>query len=84
MENKNFKSKSGIDSWIYFNLLKGARNLKFFEAGANDGITDSITYAFEKEFGWQGYLVEPQDILFRQCVQNRNPQNRFFKCRNRC
>lgn len=43
-------------------------------------MTDSITYAFEKEFGWIGYLVEPQDVLFRKCVQNRNPQNRFFKC----
>lgn len=36
MNSENFKSKTGIDSWIYSNLLKGARNLKFFEAGAND------------------------------------------------
>jgi len=43
----------------------------FIEAGANDGISQSNTYLFEKYFGWTGLLVEPNPIKFNECINNR-------------
>lgn len=31
----------------------------FVEAGANDGVSQSNTYALERRFGWEGLLIEP-------------------------
>lgn len=43
----------------------------FFEAGANDGITQSNTRHFEENRGWRGILVEPIPQKFKECVKNR-------------
>ena len=43
----------------------------FIEAGANDGISQSNTFLYEKEFGWTGLLVEPNFIKCSQCKTNR-------------
>ena len=43
----------------------------FFEAGANDGTTQSNTRVFEESFGWSGILVEPILPRFAQCSLNR-------------
>jgi len=43
----------------------------FVEAGANDGVTQSNTYYFEKFRGWTGLLVEPEPALAAACRRNR-------------
>lgn len=49
----------------------------FVELGANDGLTQSNTYYFEKFKGWRGVLVEPVPSLFQECFQNR-PGSKVF------
>lgn len=43
----------------------------FIEAGANDGISQSNTFLYEKEYNWSGLLIEPNPIKFSQCRDNR-------------
>lgn len=42
----------------------------YIECGANDGITQSNTFAYE-QLGWSGLLVEPCPINYSKCVRNR-------------
>lgn len=51
----------------YLNFKHGT----FIECGANDGISQSNTYLYEKNFEWSGLLVEPNKTKFEQCVENR-------------
>lgn len=69
---------SKIDEWLDKNYFKGKRNGVFFEAGANDGIRDSISFYFEKYFSWRGILAEPILPLFQACRKNRAADNYFF------
>ena len=43
----------------------------FVEAGANDGITQSNTYYFERRRGWSGILIEPIPELANKCRRQR-------------
>lgn len=43
----------------------------FIEAGANDGVSQSNTLLYEKEYGWTGLLVEPNSSKYSQCKSNR-------------
>ena len=43
----------------------------FIEAGANDGISQSNTCLYEKEYGWNGLLIEPNLLKCLQCKNNR-------------
>lgn len=43
----------------------------FFEAGANDGVTQSNSLHFEESRGWRGILVEPIPQKFFDCTVNR-------------
>lgn len=43
----------------------------FVEAGANDGLTQSNTYYFERWRGWRGILIEGIPALAAQCRRNR-------------
>lgn len=51
----------------YLNFKNGF----FIEAGANDGISQSNTFLYEKEFGWNGLLIEPNPLKCLQCKNNR-------------
>lgn len=51
----------------YINFENGI----FIECGANDGITQSNTFYFEKNLGWKGLLVEPNYFLSEECKKNR-------------
>lgn len=51
----------------YLNFSNGI----FIEAGANDGISQSNTLLFEKEFGWNGLLIEPNTHMYNLCKLNR-------------
>ena len=43
----------------------------FVEAGANDGLTQSNTYYFERWRGWRGILIEGIPALAAKCRHNR-------------
>lgn len=47
----------------------------YVELGANDGITQSNTYYFEKERNWRGVLIEPAPHNFLKCVALRGANN---------
>jgi FkbM family methyltransferase len=51
----------------------------FIEAGANDGVSQSNTYYYEKRRGWGGLLVEPIPELAARCRQNR-PRAKVVNC----
>lgn len=51
--------------------ILGARGGFFVEAGANDGYTQSNTYAFEKMRDWSGILIEPIPELCARCRRER-------------
>jgi FkbM family methyltransferase len=51
----------------------------FFEAGANDGYTQSNTYWLERRRGWSGVLVEGIPELAEECRADR-PRSRTFQC----
>jgi len=40
-------------------LLSFKKNGVFVDIGANDGVTISNTWYFEKELGWDGIAIEP-------------------------
>jgi FkbM family methyltransferase len=44
----------------------------FVELGANDGIRQSNTYKLQKDYAWNGLLIEPSPLRFAECVKNRS------------
>ena len=50
----------------------------FIELGANDGITQSNTYLLEKNFGWNGLLIEAIPHKYFECKKQRSPDNQYF------
>jgi FkbM family methyltransferase len=67
---------NGLDKKIekYINFNNGF----FCELGANDGITQSNTFFFEKYRGWKGVLVEPIPDKYLLCRKNRSPKTKVF------
>jgi hypothetical protein len=61
-----------IEKYINFN------NGFFVELGANDGITQSNTYYFEKYRGWTGVLVEPAPNNYLLCKKNRSLKTKIY------
>lgn len=56
------------------------RNGFFVELGANDGISQSNTYHFEKYKNFSGLLIEPIPDKYQQCKKNRSERNFFANC----
>lgn len=50
----------------------------YIELGANDGISISNTYYFEKNKNWNGLLIEPILHKYLDCKKNRSKKNKFF------
>jgi hypothetical protein len=59
------------DLWIRECIFPGLHGGYFVEAGAGDGFWDSSCYILEREFGWRGLCVEPNDRLFAGLAKNR-------------
>lgn len=52
-------------------LLGHKNNGVFFDIGANDGVTISNSYYFEKHLGWSGVCAEPIPSIFEKLQENR-------------
>ncbi len=53
--------------------LLGQKKKGFFvDIGANDGVTISNSYYFEKELGWSGVAIEPMPAIFQKLEANRS------------
>ena len=59
------------DVWIRKCIFPGRRDGYFVEAGAGNGLRDSSCYILEREFGWRGLCVEPNDSLFAELTKSR-------------
>ncbi|MEW6578463.1 MAG: FkbM family methyltransferase [Chloroflexota bacterium] len=73
-------------SWLALNALDrkllpylSYRGGFFVELGANDGLSQSNTYYFERWLGWRGILIEPVPELYRRAARAR-PKARVFNC----
>jgi len=53
-------------------LFSKKRDGIFLDIGANDGISFSNTFFFEKERNWTGLCIEPHTDIFKKCVKSRN------------
>ena len=53
------------DRWAIEAVFPNLRGGYFVEAGACGGAQRSASYVLEREFGWNGICVEPEDSYFR-------------------
>jgi FkbM family methyltransferase len=67
-----YYSQYGQDQFLDTRVFRRKLNGFFVDIGANDGITYSNTYFFEKERKWGGICVEPHPNVFEKLKQNRN------------
>ena len=44
----------------------------FVELGANDGLNQSNSFLLQRDYGWDGILIEPSPSKYLECVQNRS------------
>lgn len=65
-----YHSQIGQDAWVQ-SVLGDKRDGYFVELGACDGVKLSNTLFFEKERGWTGICIEPNDTYFNQLKHNR-------------
>ena len=78
LKHKSLKYKSinnldkKIESYVNFN------NGYFVELGANDGISQSNSYYFEKYREWKGILIEPIPHNYLKCLKNRSKRTQVF------
>ena len=75
-KNSKYVSINNLDKKIecYLNFDNGY----FVELGANDGISQSNSYYFEKYRGWKGVLVEPIPHNYLKCLKNRSKNTQVF------
>lgn len=58
----------------YLNYYNGF----YVEIGANDGITQSNTFFFERKYNWKGILIEPSPNNYLLCNQYRGKKNKIY------
>lgn len=73
------QSQSGQDDWVLKFFESDPTNKIFVEFGAHDGTTNSNTFRLEKEFGWDGLLIEPIPSAFENLEKVRT-----CRCLNAC
>jgi FkbM family methyltransferase len=67
-----YESYSQICQDIFvLSVLDNKKNGFFVEIGAGDGINFSNTYLLEKNYGWNGILVEPSKTFYNKCIISR-------------
>lgn len=70
-----YYSQHGQDKFLVEKVFKKKRDGFFVDIGANDGITLSNTYVFEKELGWKGICIEPIPAVYEKLVKARTAIN---------
>lgn len=70
-----YYSQCGQDKFLNEKIFKGKKNGVFLDIGANDGISFSNSYYFEKELGWKGVCFEPLQSAFQKLQKNRVSNN---------
>lgn len=63
------------DEFLNKVVFKGKTDGVFVDIGANDGISFSNTYFFEKELKWTGVCFEPLESAFQKLQANRTSIN---------
>lgn len=66
----SYNSQIGQDKWVH-SVLGNKRDGYFIELGACDGVHYSNTLFFEKELGWNGICIEPNDNYIPSLQRNR-------------
>ena len=77
---KNSRSQYGQDIFVIYmykfhlaeKFLSLREDLNFVEFGATDGVNLSNTLILERDYAWNGILVEPSKSWFRLLKKNRN------------
>ena len=75
----NYKSQYEQDKFLNSIFFKNKINGIFIDIGANDGITGSNTWFYEKVLGWKGICFEPSPSIYKRLTQNRQ-----CSCVNAC
>jgi hypothetical protein len=70
-EQRLYLNDAKNDLWIRECVFPGLRSGYFVEAGAGNGFNGSSCYILEREFGWRGICVEPNNLLFGQLAKSR-------------
>lgn len=60
------------DRWVIELVFPGLRGGYFVEAGACGGYLGSASYLLERDFGWTGLCVEPQDEYYKLLCRLRS------------
>ena len=73
---KKYYGLNNLDQKIekYLNYKNGF----FVELGANDGVSQSNTFYFERYKNWRGLLIEPYPANYLKCLKSRSRDNHIF------
>ena len=63
--------KPSVDEIIHKRYFKNIRHGISIEAGALDGVWDSSTYFFKKNYEWNTINIEPLNNMFKKLIINR-------------
>ena len=63
-------SQAGQDLWV-LETLKNKKNGFFLDIGAYDGLKYSNSYLLEKNFNWNGLMVEAHPCNYNSLKNNR-------------
>jgi len=66
-----------VDKIIFERYFPNKTHGTCIEAGAYDGITESSTYFFEKNFNWTCFNIEPLPIVYDNLIKNRPHAKNF-------
>lgn len=70
--NNQIESYSQLKQDIFvLTMLNNKTSGYFIEVGAGDGINFSNTYLLEKNFNWNGVLIEPNKTFYEACIRSR-------------
>ena len=80
--NKNTSSQSYQDLFVIWKLRNKSKGF-FVEFGADNGILNSNSYLLEKQFSWEGILVEANPLINSDLKKNRACKIRNYAMTNR-
>lgn len=72
ISKKKSWSLHNMDHVLYEKYFKGVKDGFFIEAGANDGIKQSVSMFFEYYHNWNGMLIEPDPVYAAMCSAKRS------------